>query len=296
MRKIFLFFMLIHIATYVSARKGADIYYFEYNLGTTTLDNVEGVEVHMQTYPHEVVVFSGAKARNFYIEYKVKNKSTKVVYVDLGNSFFIRNEEPLCYYVPSSTTVTNGQVVGGSVNIGAISGVAGTGRIGAALASVSVGGANMSSQSSTVYSQRVLAIPPLASITMTRVPMFNYGSNAYTDIFYVKSYNTSGLIDSSGDVFAFVHKSKYGVGGMDKGEINNYSEENSPIKFTLFLSYSFNEDFSDTKQGYANFYVSKIIAAKRYFKWSGKELSTKFMDDLYPDWNTKSFFLVEKNR
>ena len=89
-----------------------------------------------------------------------------------------------------------------------------------------------------------------------------------------------------------------GIGGMEEGVINNYNETDSPIKFTLFLSYSFSEDFSDVKQGYANFYVSKIIAAKRYFKGmlSGKEISTKFMDNIYPGWNTKSFFLVEKNR
>ena len=299
MRKIALLSVLVFITLAASAKKGAGIYYFEYNLGTTTLDNVEGIEVIMQTYSHEREVFSGAKARNFYIEYKVKNKSTKVVYVDLGNSFFIRNEEPLCYYVPSSTTITNGQVVGGVVNVGAIAGAVGVGgRIGSALGGVNVGGANTSSQSSTVYSQRVLAIPPLSSVTMTRVPMFDHGSNAYTNIFYVKSYNKRGISSSAGDVFAFVHKSNYGIGGMDEGMINNYTENDSPINFTLYLSYSFNEDLTDIKQGYAKFYVSKIIAAKRYFKGmlSGKEISTKFMDELYPGWNMKSFFLVEKNR
>lgn len=299
MRRIILISALLLIALGIFAKKGAGIYYFEYNLGTTTLDNSKGIEVSMQTYSHEREVFSGAKARNFYIEYKVKNKSTKVVYVDLGNSFFIRNEEPLCYYVPSSTTVTNGHVVGGSVNVGAIAGATGVGgRIGSALGGVNVGGANTSSQSSTIYSQRVLAIPPLSSITMTRVPMFDYGSNAYTNIFYVKSYNKRGISSGAGDVFAFVHKTNYGIGGMDEGMVYNYSENNSPINFTLYLSYSLNEDFSDVKQGYAKFYVSKIIAAKRYFKGmlSGKEISTKFMDELYPGWNTKSFFLVEKNR
>lgn len=298
MKKFIFYFLLLFISINASAKKSSGIYYFEYKLGTTTLDGIEGIDVSMNTYTTELQVFSGANARNFYVEFTLKNKSTKIVYVDLGNSFFIRNEEPLCYYVPTSSTVTQGQSVGGGVNVGAIAGAIGVnGAVGTALNGVNVGGEKSSSQSTTVYNQRVIAIPPLSKISLAKVPMFTEGSEAYTDLFYVKKYNWRGLASETGDLYAFVNKD-YGVGLWEEGEMKDYSEETSPVKFTLFLTTSFNESINEPKQGNACFYVNKIIASKRNFKGmiSGKQMSSSFMDEVYPGWQEKSYFTIERNR
>lgn len=65
----------------------------------------------------------------------VKNKTGQTLYIDLGNTFFIRNMSPSPYYVPSATQTTTSTTTGASINMGAVAGALGVGGRAGTLAS-----------------------------------------------------------------------------------------------------------------------------------------------------------------
>ena len=108
---------------------------------------------------------------------RVRNKTKRTLYVDLGNSFFISMGQAICYYVPSSTTTTHGASSGGSVNLGAVTGALGIGGVAGTLANgINVGGGSTNSTTSTTYSQRIIAVPPMSSVNLP--PQYFYGKGA----------------------------------------------------------------------------------------------------------------------
>lgn len=108
------------------------------------------------------------------IQFKIKNKSTRTIYLDLGNTFYTMLGQPVCYYVPTSTTTSSSSSSGGSVNLGAVAGAAGIGgTLGTLAGGVNVGGGTTSGTSSTTFSQRVIAIPPMS--TKALEPQSMYG-------------------------------------------------------------------------------------------------------------------------
>ena len=110
---------------------------------------------------------------------RVRNKTNRTLYIDLGNSFFISMGQATCYYVPSSTTTTHGASSGGSVNLGAVTGALGIGGVAGSLANgINVGGGSTNSTTSTTYSQRVIAVPPMSSVNLP--PQYFYGKEERT--------------------------------------------------------------------------------------------------------------------
>ena len=94
---------------------------------------------------------------------RLKNKTSKTLYVDLGNSFIMRNGVATAYYVPSSTSTSNSSSSGASVNLGAVAGAVGVGgALGTLASGVNVGGGSTSGSVNTTYSQRVVAVPPMS--------------------------------------------------------------------------------------------------------------------------------------
>lgn len=107
------------------------------------------------------------------IAVRVENKSDRTVYVDLGNSFFVRMGQSYCYYVPSSTTSSSSSSSGAGVNLGSVAGALNIGGVVGQLAGgVNVGGGNTNGGSTTTYAQRVISIPPKASYDLSAMPMF----------------------------------------------------------------------------------------------------------------------------
>ena len=109
----------------------------------------------------------------------MKNKTSRILYVDLGTTFFIRLGETICFYTPSSTTTSHGKSGGAGVNLGAVTGALGIGGVAGNLANgVNVGGGTTSSTTSTTYSQRIVAVPPMSSIELT--PQYLFGNERKT--------------------------------------------------------------------------------------------------------------------
>lgn len=121
---------------------GAQVVFFYKEMPEMALDN-ENIEI--QTSVKLKIV--GYRSCGPYLHVRVRNKSDKTLYIDLGNCFISTNDESRCYYTPSSTAKTEGRSHGVGVNLGL----------------VSVGGGTSSAETKTVFAQRLLAIPPMSA-------------------------------------------------------------------------------------------------------------------------------------
>jgi hypothetical protein len=193
----------------------------------------------------------------------VNNLTNDYIYLDLGRTYLILNGRPSAYYLPSSTTTTTSSTTGAAVNVGAIAGAMGVGgAFGRALNGVNVGGANTTGSSTVVYSQRVIAMPPLTTYTLTACKIS------------IPSAITNGL--------------KY-------FDPVNYSEFNSPLKIETSLAYSKEETCRDVNTLRGGIFLNKTIGVKTLNGFDmtfGKRAQAKF-SKFYPEWNTKIYMMSE---
>lgn len=188
---------------------------------------------------------------------KIHNKSNKMLYIDLGNTFFVSMGNAFCYYVPTSTTTTNSSSNGGSVNIGSIAGALGVGGAAGTLASgINVGGGSSSSTTSTTYAQRIIALPPMSYVDLPAQFMFEQGFGVIS----------KGLLSMYGKSFEkymyytevyFPKNSEKGP--MKFGDRYFYTEEQSPVNFSCVVSYSFAENCSSLNSMTSNLYLKELI-------------------------------------
>jgi len=73
---------------------------------------------------------------------------------------------------------------------------------------------------------------------------------------------------------------------MDNGKKMEYNEDNSPIKFSSYTSYSFNEDCVETFSLQANFYVKQIIGGLYNTFWGTAYELDKFLSS---DWKERTY-------
>lgn len=99
---------------------------------------------------------------------KLVNRTNQIIYVDLANSFTIDNSgEATAYYGGKIISTTNGRTSGTSFNLGGITNALGIGGpIGALANATSVGSASSSTTTTMNIEQRIVSIPPGASIEL----------------------------------------------------------------------------------------------------------------------------------
>ena len=190
----------------------------------------------------------------------IKNKTSKTIYFDLGNTFFISGDAATPYYIPtaSSTSATSGSGV--SVNAGAVTGALGIGGAAGKLASgINVGGGSSSTSVNVVYSQRVIAIPPLSSKKLDGQNLFSEDGQ-YNGIAF--SWSSNG-------------KNRIMVAHVDHeytaGESYVMNPENSPANFSFHVTYSYTEDCMVTKSMRVDLYTRHILGY-RYNSGNGMTL------------------------
>lgn len=172
-----------------------------------------------------------------HICFSVKNKQNKTLYLDLGNTFYVSQGQPVCYYIPTATTTSSGSSGGGSLNLGAVAGALGVGgAVGTLASGVSVGGGSSKSTSTTTYSQRVIGIPPYATVQLSPKPLYP---------------------DKSYPVFNFSSDCEGGT--MMVGDNYTYAEETSPLQMSFILAYSEMENCECTKSAPVNLYIRQLL-------------------------------------
>ena len=182
----------------------------------------------------------------------LKNKTDKTIYIDLGNTFFMRGSESSPYYIPTATSSTSGKEGSVGVGLGSVAQALGVGGpVGTIANGVNVGGGVSSSTTRTTYAQRFIAIPPMSTKKLEPQLIFPMGcENVYNNCLRVFMYdkNTVGNV-------RFENKNDK----LKDGETRLFDENNSPINFGSYITYSFDENGINTNHLNARFYVHEII-------------------------------------
>lgn len=188
------------------------------------------------------------------IKISIRNKSDKILFIDLGTTYIGSMGNVTCYYVPSTTSSSHGTSGGASINLGSVAGAIGIGGAISTLANgINVGGGSSNSTVSTTYSQRIISIPPKSTIDLA--PQYLFGNEikkicegAYLELFSNMSY-------------IFIPKLYFNkkAGRMLVGDHYKYTEDNSPIQFNFIMSYSYDDSCASTKTLSAYFYMRDLM-------------------------------------
>ena len=227
-------------------------------------------------------------ASKFYsnpgIKLRVKNKSGKTLYLDLGNTFIMRKGVAMAYYVPSSTSTSNTSSSGMGVNLGAVAGAVGVGgALGTLASGIGVGGSSTSATVNTTYSQRVISVPPM-SVKELDVQLMFPNVETYCDGFGIQDYANPNF-DFLPE-FSFATKES---GNYNNGETHNFSEETSPVKFGFFVSYSDTENCQNEKKLAFNLYLRQIIGFDK--KLQDQNLRVSLLPKVIPDYKNYPCFV-----
>lgn len=174
----------------------------------------------------------------------LKNKTNRIIYVDLANSFAIDEFETRCYYDPSKVvSVNSGSSSGGSLNLGAVARALGIGGLVGTLASgVTLGGGKSGGTTTTFSSQRFLTIPPSGSGYISKWETYN------------------DKIVKNGEDFNSMFK-KILRGGINRNAAHVYSEANSPCKRDYHITYSTDPEFRTYSVLKFTIYFNQVVGA-----------------------------------
>lgn len=205
----------------------------------------------------------------------VINNSTNTIYIDLGNSFFVRNGEATPYYIPSSTSSTSGTSSGVGVNMGSVAGALGVGGvIGTLAGGVNVGGGKSSSSTTVTYAQRVVAIPPKSQIKLDFQKFFPEVGKYWK----LSSSNSNAAlvrprIKTDEDF------------NIKRGKVITFTEEEETLNFGIRISYSLNESCQQMNNLYADIYIKEMLGANfltgTYVRLDVSKLSPNWKDVLH---------------
>lgn len=207
------------------------------------------------------------------IQFVIRNKSNQTLYIDLANTFYVNMGQSQTFYIPSSTTTSKTSSGGASVNLGAVTGALGIGGAANTLANgVNVGGGSSNTTTNTTYSQRIIAIAPMSSISLA--PKYFFGEQTgdittglYYGLWGTYTYRRCAYVN-------FSQKSQEGV--MMCGDHYTYKEDSSPIHFSFYLSYSKVENGDYTKTLPSSFYLKDMIGRIGGYGEPTNEVSPSF--------------------
>lgn len=204
------------------------------------------------------------KARIFKMVINLYNKTNKTIYIDLANSFVSTHGDAMAYYVPSATTVTTGSSTGVVANLGAVTAAAGIGgTIGVLASGVSVGGESGSQKSTTTFSQRIVAIPPMSSKSLPAMSI-EEGQELLENTLAAKYRLFNKIIDQYVPYFLEIgllkeKKDKYTIPNLSRGEKIDIPVDLDVIPLSAFLTYSLDENLTTTSSMKMDFCLRQIM-------------------------------------
>lgn len=190
------------------------------------------------------------------VQITLRNKTDKTLFIDLGNSFFIRGKESSPYYIPTSVSNTNGSSQGVSVNAGSVAGALGVGgALGTLANGVNVGGGTSSGSITTTYSQRVVSIPPKSSIKLDPQCLFPVGCG---DTYGFDSWSIYTSVNKKNETNCYFPNLE-----LKWGDIKTWTEKESPMMVGSFFTYSMDDSFAQTISIKTMMYLQKVYALPR---------------------------------
>ncbi len=244
----------------VPAGTRAQVVFFYKELPEMTIIN-ENVEIEA------FVDMVGGLVMNPVLNVKIKNKSDRTVYIDLGNTFISVNDESRSYYTPGSTSTTEGQSRGVGVNLGVISG---------ALAGVNVGSTTSSSQTTTTFSQRVVAVPPMATKSLEKQQLI------------VAPIHQMGIYcDNNG--LPRCYPEGRNIPRVPEGETWTFTASDDTVRFSAMVTCSFDESCAETFSVRCGYYVDRTACYKNWSLKAAMAYTEKGKPKLlkvFPEWDS----------
>ena len=214
------------------------------------------------------------------LKVSVRNKTNKILYLDLGGTFFRRGKSSQACFVPSATVSTTSNTTGGAVNLGAL-GVGGVFASG-----VTIGNANTKTSSTTVFAQRIIGIPPFTESEIGDFDLFIYrDTESYSNQVYLKRE----LIKYNYDVL-YLGKA---LPTPLVGEAMKVTNTNL-VQFGAFITYAADEQQTEPKFLNASFYLDEVIGIKAEQKGTMKCIACKHMTPGFGDFSV--FFVALPNK
>lgn len=181
---------------------------------------------------------------------QLENKSNVSIFVDLANTFLIRNGDISPYYVPEAFSSTEGRSAGANVNLGSVAKTVGVGgAVGSMARGVNVGSTKSNYTTITTYSQRIIVIPPKSTYKLAGKDLI-VSKELRRDFFYRDQMHGVRLVLSP-----FCYPKKL-------GDFVEWDESNTIYKISNFLTYSFCEDLNNTYTLSSTLYLKRIIGSR----------------------------------
>ena len=184
----------------------------------------------------------------------VENTTDEMMYLDLENCTFRINKTASSYFVNSSTTTSTGNNKGTNVNLGQVAGTLGIGGVIGSLASaVEVNGGSSSGTSTTIYSKRIITIPPHSTYSL---PM-----KMFYDILTEIPYKTDFIV----------------------GQTYKYEQPKSlnDAPWEIVMSYVKESDLDSLKKYIIGIYISDEIpvrsTSKEQFQYNGPNIPLHYL-------------------
>ena len=192
---------------------------------------------------------------HFYL--LLTNKSNYTIYIDLANTFRVCNDGSYkTYYDSDQLTVSHGSGGGVGLNVGSVANVMGiNGPLGTIANGVSVSAGKNNGSARTYIKQRILAIPPKGKTVLEQcewehvkgAALWKEENCVYKS--YCEGFNYSPLQIS-----------------VKKGQLIEYTFDNSPRKYLYTLTYSQKEDFSNWEALTLNVYIKTLLGGVDIYK------------------------------
>lgn len=181
--------------------------------------------------------------RDVALSISVRNRSNRTVYVDLGNSYFIRMGEFISYYVsPSSTTVYSAPVE--SASIAAVAGSEADGQV----RTIQVDG-----------TARVIALAPNTVMNLQARSLFQRKPG---DIIAGLKYVAEDSGKEKAYQLAFRFPKQATEGELKLGEHLAYASSASPLNFSFAVSYADTGDCAQEKTMLVHFYLKDLVGVE----------------------------------
>lgn len=212
----------------------------------------------------------------FRYDIVLKNKTSKIIYVDLANCFRMTNlGVSYCYYSSDIVTESKQNTRGSSFNIGGITNAVGIGgAIGNLANATTIGKSNTTTLSKTHISQRILQIPPKGKICLSKfeyvtekkATKLSFGIyeliNQGEELFFSEPKSNERFIANSFQLDCKILPLK--LDPLKMGEERRFTIENSPYTANYHLVYSTKEDFSTYIVLSPTLYINKIIGLNNH--------------------------------
>lgn len=192
------------------------------------------------------------------ISFTIKNNTNKTIFIDLAETYFVSNGESSAYYVPTAYSISTSKT--GDANAGTFAGAMG------------IHDYQTNISTSTVYSQRIISIPPKSYKELDYRQLFMKNQDICQGVWtYWQEYSKNRSYRHV--AFRFGNKKESPNTFLKEGEIINFTSSNSPLKFNFYVTYSFEEECKATNQLSVNLYMKRLIGdSKSYSNFNGKDI------------------------